>query len=52
MKLNEYKQIVEKYSKKEEKIKNVFISFIVGGFIGLIGEIFVRFLEVNLYAFK
>ncbi len=49
MKLNEYKQIVEKYSKKEEKIKNVFISFIVGGFIGLIGEIFVRFLEVNFY---
>ncbi len=49
MKLKEYKKIVDKNSPKEDKIKNVLISFVVGGSLGALGELFVKFLEAKFY---
>ncbi len=37
----EYKKLVKYYKPKEKKIKNFFVSFLVGGLIGFIGEIIV-----------
>lgn len=37
----EYKKMVDKISPKENKFKNAIVSFLVGGSIGLIGEIIV-----------
>ena len=37
----EYKKMVDKISPKENKFKNAIVSFLVGGAIGLIGEIIV-----------
>lgn len=44
MNLKKYESIVSKNSKKENKLFNIFISFVSGGCIGLIGEVFVEFL--------
>ena len=49
MNLKEYKKIVNKNSKKENKWFNIFISFISGGLLGLLGQIFVEFLEYKFY---
>lgn len=38
MEKNKYKKIVNKYTPKEEKIKNGLIAFIVGGFMGVLGN--------------
>ena len=46
-----YKKIVKKYVPNENKLKNAIISFVIGGFIGLIGQIIVTILENN-YAIK
>ena len=47
----EYQRIVDKHKPKESKGKNLVISFIVGGFIGLLGEILIEvysyFLEIS-----
>ena len=45
MKLKEYVKIVKKNSVKENKIKNLFFSFLGGGLIGIIGEIIFLFLN-------
>lgn len=37
----EYKKMVKKISPKENKCKNAFIAFGIGGLIGLIGEIII-----------
>ena len=42
---DEYQKIVKKHTPKENKLKNVFLSFLVGGLIGLFGEIIIYFLE-------
>ncbi len=39
MKKSEYKRLVEKICPKEDIIKNMFISFISGGSLGLIGQL-------------
>lgn len=39
---NGYKQIVDKNSPKPDKIKNAFVSFMVGGTIGAFGELLLR----------
>ena len=49
MKLKEYEQIVNKYSKKENKSLNVLIAFTSGGLIGMLGQLFVTFLEKKFY---
>ena len=49
MKLKEYEKIVNKHSKKEDKVKNILIAFLVGGSLGLLGQIFVEILEGLFY---
>lgn len=49
MNLKDYKKIVDKHSKKEDKVKNVLISFLIGGLVGTLGQIFVTFLEKTFY---
>lgn len=49
MKLKEYKKIVDKHSEKENKFKNFLISFIIGGMVGVFGQLFVTFLEKKFY---
>ena len=49
MKLKEYEKIVKKNSAKEDKVKNVTIAFLIGGLMGVIGELFVTFLECTFY---
>lgn len=44
MNSDEYQRIVKKYSIKENKMKNMLISFLVGGLIGLIGELIIYML--------
>lgn len=49
MKLKEYKKIVKKNSRKEDIAKNVIISFLSGGLIGVLGQLFVTILEKCFY---
>lgn len=42
-----YKEITDKIVPKEDKLKNGIVAFLVGGFIGLIGQIIVFILENN-----
>lgn len=44
MNKEEYKELVKRLSPKEPKLKNAMIAFLVGGSIGLFGEIFVKIL--------
>lgn len=39
----EYKNFVLKYKPKENKMKNALISFLVGGSVGLLGELLTEF---------
>lgn len=39
---NRYKEIVDKNSPKPDKIKNALLSFIVGGSVGVLGELLLR----------
>ena len=38
MEIREYKKIVNKYTPKETRFKNAFLAFIIGGFMGSIGN--------------
>ncbi len=49
MNLKEYKKIVDKYSKKENKFINILVSFLTGGLIGLFGQVFVEYLMYKFY---
>ena len=42
MNKQEYKKIVDKHSPKENKVKNMIIAFLVGGLVGLIGEVLIK----------
>jgi len=44
-----YKEIVKKYTPKEDRLKNAVIAFFVGGLVGLLGQILV---EVYSYVFN
>lgn len=41
MEKEKYKELTKKFSPKENKIKNMIIAFIVGGLIGLLGQILI-----------
>ena len=45
MNLKEYKKIVKENSKKENIFKNALVSFLVGGLMGAIGQVFVTILD-------
>ena len=49
MNKDEYKKLVSKLTPKENKLKNIITSFIVGGLIGLLGEVFVEIL-INCFS--
>ena len=40
-----YKELVKKHEPKPKRLKNSFIAFIVGGFIGLVAEIINKILQ-------
>ena len=44
MRKEDYQKMVKELSPKPKKIKNIFISFFVGGTLGFLGEILVNFL--------
>lgn len=41
MEKKEYKKIVDKYTPNEPRLKNAFIAFIIGGFMGVLGNFLV-----------
>lgn len=43
MEKQKYKELTQKYSPKENKLKNMIIAFLIGGLIGLIGQILITF---------
>lgn len=47
MREKDYKKLVDKYSEKENKLKNVIIAFICGGIIGVIAEGITNFISKN-----
>lgn len=44
---DEYKKLVDKLTPNENKFKNFIVAFIVGGFIGVIGEIIINLLVMS-----
>ena len=44
-----YKEIVKKYTPKEDRLKNATIAFFIGGLLGLLGQILI---EVYSYVFN
>ena len=44
MNTKEYQKLVKRLTPKESKIKNAIISFLIGGLIGLIGELIIHIL--------
>ena len=43
MKNEKYEKIVSKYKAKENRTKNAVISFLVGGIVGVLGELIIEF---------
>lgn len=43
MEKKEYKNIVDKYTPSEPKLKNAIIAFIIGGFMGVLGNLLIDF---------
>ena len=43
MEIREYKKIVNKYTPKESRFKNATFAFIIGGFMGVIGNFLIDF---------
>lgn len=42
----DYKELTKKIVPKEDKLKNAIISFLIGGFIGMLGQLIVSILEM------
>lgn len=43
MEKQKYKELTEKYSPKENKVKNMIMAFIIGGLVGVIGQLLICF---------
>ena len=43
MEKKEYKKIVDKYTPSESRLKNAFVAFMIGGFMGVLGNFLVDF---------
>ena len=41
MEKEKYKELTKKFSPKENKVKNMVVAFIIGGLIGLLGQILI-----------
>ena len=40
--MNKYNELVEKYTPKEDRVKNALVSFIAGGILGSLSELLLR----------
>jgi len=49
MNKEKYQELVKKYSRKEPKLKNAIVAFLVGGLVGIIGELIVNILMKSFY---
>ena len=49
MEKERYKKITSKIVPEEDKLKNAFISFLIGGLVGLLGQIIVFILEIIVF---
>ncbi len=47
MNKDEYKKLVDELTPKENKLKNAFVAFLVGGIIGFIGQVIVTILTTT-----
>lgn len=47
MNKDEYKKLVEEFTPKENKLKNAFVAFLVGGIIGFVGEVIVTIMMTS-----
>lgn len=47
MNKDEYKKLVDELTPKENKLKNAFVAFLVGGLIGFIGQVIVTILTTT-----
>ena len=45
MNKQEYQKLVKKYEAKEPKLQNALLAFLVGGLLGLLGEMFAMLLQ-------
>ena len=45
MEKKEYQKLIEKHSPKENKLKNAILAFLVGGLVGVIGQVLVCIYE-------
>lgn len=45
MNKDEYQMLVDEYTPKKKKLKNAILAFLVGGFIGFLGQIVVTILQ-------
>ena len=43
MEKEKYKKIVDRHKPKEDRFKNAIVAFVVGGMVGLIGQLLVEF---------
>ena len=43
MEKEKYKKIVNKYKPKEDRLMNGIVAFVVGGFIGVVGQLLIEF---------
>ena len=41
MEKQKYKSLVQKFSPKENKIRNMIVAFLIGGLVGLIGQVLI-----------
>ncbi len=48
MEKDEYQRLVDKHRPKENRIKNMIISFVIGGIIGALGQLLVEFYSYYL----
>ena len=46
MEKKEYKKIVDKYTPNESRLRNAIIAFLIGGFMGVLGNFL-----VDIYSF-
>ena len=40
-----YQRIVDKHKPKEERVQNAFIAFVIGGLVGVVGELLIEFYQ-------
>lgn len=47
MNKDEYKKLVDRLTPKENKLKNAFVAFLVGGLIGFVGQVIVTIMTTT-----